>query len=89
MKEYHSLLYAVYATFLLRIVLTILMRYMFLLKLVEFTTCSSYQKSNLPPRKTTFGQNALSYVALKSTSVNAFEHNIKQHYFNKLKKKEL
>ena len=37
----------------------------------------SYQKLNVPPRKTNSGQKALPYVALKSTSVNAFEHSIK------------
>ena len=62
-------------------------------------TRSSYQKLNVPHRKTNVGQKALSYVGpsiwnnlnktLKtSTSLNAFKHNIKQHYFNELKKKE-
>ena len=61
-------------------------------------TRSSYQKLNVPHRKTNVGQKALSYVGpslwnnlnktLKtSTSLNTFKHNIKQHYFNKLKKK--
>ena len=51
-------------------------------------TCSSYQKLNVPHRKTNVGQKALSYVGpslwknlnktLKtSTSLNAFNHNIK------------
>ena len=62
-------------------------------------TCSSYQKFNVPHRKTNVGQKALSYVGpslwnnlnktLKtSTSLNTFKHNIKKHYFNELKKKE-
>ena len=62
-------------------------------------TRSSYQKLNVPHRKTNVGQKALSYVGpslwnnlnktLKtSTSLNTFKHNIKKHYFNKLKKKE-
>ena len=61
-------------------------------------THSSYQKLNVPHRKKNFGQKALSYVGpsfwnnlnktLKtSTSLNAFKYNIKQHYFNELKKK--
>ena len=103
MKEYYNVLYAVYTNFLLRIALTILMRYMFLEKLMEFTRvhhkkCSSYQL-NVPHRKTIVGQKALSYVdpslwnnlnkTLKtSASLNAFKQNIKQHYFNELKKKE-
>ena len=59
----------------------------------------SYQKLDVPHRKTNVGQKSLSYVGpslwnnlnktLKtSTGLNAFEHNIKQYYFNKLKKKE-
>ena len=59
---------------------------------------SSYQKLNVPHRKTNVGQKALSYVGpslwnnlnkmLKtSTSLNTFKHNIKQQ-FNELKKKE-
>ena len=62
-------------------------------------TRSSYQKLNVPHRKTNVEQKALSYVGpslwnnlnktLKiSTSLNAFKHNIKQHYFNELEKKE-
>ena len=61
-------------------------------------THSSYQKLNVPHRKTNVGQKALSYVGpsiwnnlnktLKtSTGLNAFKHDIKQHYFNELKKK--
>ena len=56
-------------------------------------TRSSYQKLNVPHRKTNVGQKALSYVGpllwnnsnktlRTSTSLNAFQHNIKQHYFN-------
>ena len=59
----------------------------------------SYQKLNVPHRKTNVGQEALSYVGhslwnnlnktLKSsTSLNTSKHNIKKHYFNKYKKKE-
>ena len=59
----------------------------------------SYQKLNVPHRKTNVEQKALSYVdsslwnnlnkTLKtSTSLNTFKHNIKKHYFNELKKKE-
>ena len=62
-------------------------------------TCSSYQKLKVPHRKTNVGQKALSYVGssiwnnlnktLKtSTSLKAFKNNIKQYYFNELKKKE-
>ena len=62
-------------------------------------TRSSYQKLNVPHRKTNAGQKALSYVGpslwdnlnktlKRSTSVNAFKHNIKQHYFTEFKKKE-
>ena len=62
-------------------------------------THSSYQKFNVPHRKTNVGQKALSYVGpslwnnlnktLKtSTSLNTFKHNIKKHSFNELKKKE-
>ena len=61
-------------------------------------TRSSYQKLNVPHRKTNVGQKALSYVGpslwnnlnktLKtSTSLNTFKHNIKKHSFNELKKK--
>ena len=61
-------------------------------------TGSSYQELNVPHRKTNVGQKALSYVGpslwnnLNKTlntlaSLNAFKHNIKQHYFNELKKK--
>ena len=69
------------------------------LEISEIHTHSSYRKLNVPHRKTNVGQKALSYVGpslwnnlskmLKtSTSLNAFKHNIKQHYFNELKKKE-
>ena len=61
-------------------------------------TRSSYQKLNVPHRKTNVRQKALSYVGpslwnnlsktLKtSTSLNTLKHHIKQHYFNELKKK--
>ena len=63
-------------------------------------TRSSYQKLNVPHRKTNVGQKALSYVGpslwnnlnktLKtSISLNTFQHNIKKHYFNELKKQQL
>ena len=59
----------------------------------------SYQKLNVPHRKANVGQKALSYVGrslwnnftktLKTlTSLNTFKYNIKQHYFNELKKKD-
>ena len=58
----------------------------------------SYQKLNVPHRKTNVGQKALSYVGpslwnnftktLKTlTSLNTFKCNIKQQYFNELKEK--
>ena len=61
--------------------------------------CSSHQKLNVPYRQTNVGLKALPYVdpslwknlnkTLKtSTSLNAFKHNIKQHFFNELKKEE-
>ena len=57
----------------------------------------SYQKLNVPYRKRNVGQKSLSYVGTSlwnnlnktlktSTSSNTFKHNIKQHYFNELKK---
>ena len=60
---------------------------------------SSYQKPNIPHRKTNIREKAWSYFGpslwsnldktLKtSTSISAFKHNIKQHYFNELKKKQ-
>ena len=62
-------------------------------------TRSSYEKLNVPHRKTNVGQKALSYFdpslwdnltkTLKtSTSLNAFKLDVKQHYFNELKKRE-
>ena len=62
-------------------------------------THSSYQKLNVPHRKANVGQKALSCVdpsvwnnfnkmLQTSTNLNTFKHNIKQHYFNELKKKE-
>ena len=59
----------------------------------------SHQKLNVPHRKTNVGQKALSYFdpslwnnltkTLKtSTSLNAFKLDVKQHYFNELKKRE-
>ena len=62
-------------------------------------TRSSYLKLNVPHRKTNIGQKALSYtgpslwnnlnITLKSSiNLNAFKHNIKQHYFSELRKNE-
>ena len=59
----------------------------------------SFQKPTLPRRDANIGQKALSYIGpflwnnlqktLKSaTSINAFKHSIKNHYFNELKKKK-
>ena len=63
-------------------------------------TCSSYQKLNVPHQKTNVGQKTWSYVGpsfwnnLNKTlktwiNLNAFKHNIKQHFFDELKKKSL
>ena len=63
-------------------------------------TRSSYQKLNVPHRKINVGQKGLAYIGpslwnnlnktLKnSTSINAFRDNMKQHYFNELKKKRV
>ena len=60
---------------------------------------SSYQKLNVPHRKTNVRQKVLSYVGpsiwnnfsktLKtSTSLNTFKDNMKKHLFNELNKKE-
>ena len=89
MKEYHKVLYAVYTSFL-RIVPAILIYVP--LEINGIHMRSSCQKLNVPHWKTNVGQKALSYVGpsfwnnsnktLKtSTSLNAFKHNIKQHYF--------
>ena len=62
-------------------------------------TRSSYQKLKLPRRRTTQGLRALSHIGpslwntsdktLKaSVSLNAFKHNIKDFYFDKIKTKE-
>ena len=58
-------------------------------------TRSSYQKLNVPHRKTNVGQsyvgpslwNNLNKTLKTSTSLYTFKHNIKKH-FNELKKKE-
>ena len=53
-------------------------------------TRSSYQKLNVSHQKTNVGPslwNNLNKTLKTSTSLNAFKHNIKQH-FNELKKKE-
>ena len=98
MKEYHNVLYAVYTNLLLRICPNDFDEIYVPLETNGVHTRSSYQKLNVPHRKTNVGQKALSYVGpslwnnlnktLKtSTSLNAFKHNMKQHYFNELKKK--
>ena len=93
MKECHNVLYTVDKKILLKIALSILMRYMFLYE----SKCVHHTK-NIPRQNINVGQDALSYVGsslwnnlnktLKpSTSLNAFKHDIKQHYFNELKKR--
>ena len=63
------------------------------------STRCSYQKLKLPLCKTNQGSRALSYIgpslwnkldnSLKtSVSLNAFKHNLKDHYFKKRNKKE-
>ena len=97
MKEYHNVPYTVYTNFLLRIVLTILMRYMFLYKLMEFT-CIHHTKNEMfliekqmLDKKPYVGSSLwkkLNKTLKTSTSLNAFKHNIKQHHFNELKRRE-
>ena len=94
MKVCHNVLYTVDKKILLKIALTILMRYMFL-----YESKRLQHTKNIPCQNINVAQEeALSYVgpslwnnlnkALKpSTSLNAFKHNIKQHYFNELKKR--
>ena len=93
MKECHNVLYTVDKKILLKIALTILMRYMFL-----YESKRIHHTKNIARQNTNVGQEALSYVGLSlwnnlnetikpSTSLNAFKHNIKQHYFNELKKR--
>jgi len=59
---------------------------------IGIPTRYSYQKLKLPKRKTTQGLRALSYLGpslwnnldnslKKSASLNAFKHNLKDHYF--------
>ena len=59
----------------------------------------SYQKLKLPHCKTNQGLRALSYIGASlwnklgksvktSVSINAFKHNLKDHYFQKGNKKE-
>ena len=59
--------------------------------------CSSCKKLNVPHRKTNVRQKAyvgpslwnhLNKTLKTSTSLNNFKHNIKQHYFHELMKKE-
>jgi len=63
------------------------------------STRYSYQKLKLPRRKTNIGLKALSFVgpsiwnnlnnSLKSvTNLNTFKHNIKEHFFKELKKRD-
>ena len=62
------------------------------------STRNSYQKLSQPFRKTTQGQNSLSFIGpsvwnqlsesiKKCTSVNTFKHRLKIHYFSELKRK--
>ena len=62
------------------------------------STRNSFLKLSQPFRKTTQGQNSLSYIGpsvwnklpenIKScNNVNTFKHNIKRHYFNEIKRK--
>ena len=99
MKEYHDVLYEVYTIFFIKNCPNYTDEIYVPLETNEVHTRSLYQKLNVPHRKTNVGQKALSCVGpslwnnlnktLKtSTSLNTFEHNIKQHYFNELKKKE-
>ena len=97
MKEYHNVLYAVYTNFFEE--LPYFDAIYVPLETNGVHTRSSYQKLNVPHRKTNAGQKALSYVGPSlwsnlnktvktSTSLNIFKHNIKKHCFNELKKKE-
>ena len=63
------------------------------------STRNSYQKLSQPFRKTTQGQNSLSYIGpsawnklpehiKRCNNVNTFKHNVKKHYFNEIKKKK-
>ena len=59
------------------------------------STRSSYQKLKLPRRTTHIGLKALSYTdpsicnSLKNaTNLNTFKHDIKNHYFDELRKTE-
>ena len=98
MKEYHNVLYAVYTIFFTKNCPSYFDEIYVPLETNGVHTRSSYQKLNVPHRKTNVGQKALSYVGpslwnnlnktLKtSTSLYTFKHNIKKH-FNELKKKE-
>ena len=98
MKEYYNVLYAVYTSCLLSIVLTKFDKIYVPLEVNGVHTRWSYQKLNGPHLKANVGPKALSYVGLSlrnnlsntlkiSTSLNAFKNNIKQHYFNELVRK--
>ena len=63
------------------------------------STRNSYKKLSQPFRKTTLGQNSLSYLGpsiwnklpeniKRCNNVNTFKHNVKKHYFNEIKKKK-
>ena len=63
------------------------------------STRNSYKKLSQPFRKTTQGQNSLSYIGpsawnklpesiKRCNNVNTFKHNVKKHYFKEIKKKE-
>ena len=58
---------------------------------------NSYQKLQQPFRKTNIGQNALSFIGpalwnnapeeiKRTTNLNAFKHNLKEHYLKELGK---
>ena len=62
------------------------------------STRNSYNKLIQPFRRTTQGQNSLSYIGpsvwnklsentKKCNNVNTFKHNVKKHYFNEIKRK--
>ena len=99
MKEQYNVLYAVYTSFVTKNCPNYFDNIYVPLETNGVHTRLSYQKLDVPHRKTNVGQKSLSYVGpslwnnlkktLKtSTSLKSFEHNIKQYYFNKMKKKE-
>ena len=99
MKEQYNVLYAVYTSFVTKNCPNYFDNIYVPLETNGVHTRLSYQKLDVPHRKTNVGQKSLSYVGpslwnnLKKTlktsiSLIAFKHNIKQHYFNELKKTE-